>query len=400
MKSICLFILLSCMSVNLFAQGEVKLSQFLKMIQEQNLDLKVDQAKLEAAQAKSQGLSIPPPMVSFNQMTMDSGMKANGFEVSQTIPFPTKISNDYSARKNMAKSQEEMQLGNQNEILAQAKLLYFTLWANQEKLDLLRSKKSILQEHIKLSRSTARSDSFAGIHILKAESDTDFLENEIEAKEQTLLEIQFQIAALLNKESSFKFTAIEPPLSEIPQVETPEQTHQLKALKFELESYKSKESEAKSSWFPELSLKYKEMGATDTDSRYNEIMVGISLPFVFFWGPNSESKTASAERMQAELQFEKKKRAIESEKHILSSKVENLKKQIETLKTKLIPRAEKRMKLTHNLTPRDMETIQDHRETMEAFPDLKMKALELRFEYEKSIADLEKYKATKGLSYE
>lgn len=395
-----IFLLLLFVSINVSAQEEVKLSQFLKMVQEKNLDLKVDQAKLEAAVAKSKGLSIPPPMVSFNQMTMDSGMKANGFEVSQTIPFPTKLSADYSARKSMAKSQAEMQLGNQNEILAQAKLLYFDLWANQEKLAILKSKKSIIQEHIKLSRSAARSDSFAGIHILKAESDTDLLENEIEGQSQTIQEVQFQIAALLNRESSFKFTATEPPLSDIPEIETSEQTHQLKALKFELDSYKSKEFEAKSSWFPELSLKYKEMGATETDSRYNEIMVGVSLPFVFFWGPNAESKTASAERMQVELQFEKKKRIIESDKYILNSKVETLKKQINTLKTKLLPRAEKRMKLAHNLTPRDMETLQDHRETMEAFPDLKMKILELRFEYEKAIADLEKYRSQKGLSYE
>lgn len=386
-----LFILSLSLASNVYANEQVSLPQFLKMIQEQNLDLKVDQAKLEAAQARSKGLSIPPPMVSFNQMTMDSGMKTNGFEVSQTIPFPTKLSNDYSARQKLAKSQEEMRHASQNEILAQAKLIYFNLWANQEKLDLLKNKKSVIQNHVKLSRSTARSDSFAGIHILKAESDVDFLENEIEAQEQIIQEIQFQIAALLNKESSFKFEATEPPLSNLPQIESPEQTHQLKALKFELESYRSKESDAKSSWFPELTLKYKEMGATETDPRYNEIMVGVSLPFIFFWGPNSESKSASAERMQSELEYEKKKRSIESEKHILSSKVETLKRQLETLKTKLIPRAEKRMKLAHNLTPRDMETLQDHRETMEAFPDLKMKALELRLEYEKAITELEKY---------
>lgn len=391
-----LFVISLLFTSKLYAQEQLALPQFLKMIQEQNLDLKVDQAKLEAAQARSKGLSIPPPMVSFNQMTMDSGMKANGFEVSQTIPFPTKLSNDYSARQKLAKSQEEMRLGNQNEIFAQAKLVYFNLWANQEKLSLLKSKKSVIQDHIKLSRSTARSDSFAGIHILRAESDVDFLENEIEAQEQAIHEIQLQIAALLNKESSFKFEATEPPLSEIPLIESAEQTHQLKALKFELESFKSKESEAKSSWFPELSLKYKEMGSTETNPSYNEVMLGVTLPFVFFWGPNAESKSASAERMQSELEYEKKKRSIESEKYILTSKIETLKKQLDTLKTKLIPRAEKRMKLAHNLTPRDMETLQDHRETMEAFPELKMKALELRLEYESAIADLEKYKSQRG----
>lgn len=400
MNIVSLFIIFLFFASKLYAQEQIPLNHYLKMVQEQNLDLKVDQAILEATQAKSKGLAIPPPMVSFNQMTMDSGMKTNGFEVSQTIPFPTKLSNDYSARQKLAKSQAEMRLGSQNEILAQAKLMYFNLWANQEKFSLLKSKKSVIQDHIKLSRSAARSDSFAGIHILKAESDVDFLENEIVAQEQTIQEIHFQIAALLNKDSSFKFEAIEPPLSDIPLAESADQSHQLKALKFELESFKSKESEAKSSWFPELSLKYKEMGATEADPRYNEIMVGVTLPFVFFWGPNSESKSASAERMQSELEYEKKKRSIESEKYILTSKIDTLKKQLETLKTKLIPRAEKRMKLAHNLTPRDMETLQDHRETMEAFPDLKMKALELRLEYEKAIADLEKYKSQRGLSYE
>ncbi len=400
MNSIIIFLGLFFTYANLNAEEPVNLSQFLKMVQERSLDLKVDQAKLEAAQARSVGLAIPPPMIGFNQMTMDSGMKANGFEISQTIPFPTKLSNDYSARQNLAKAQEEMRLANQNEIFAKAKLIYFNLWSNQEKLSLLKSKKSIILDHIKLSKSVARSDSFASIHTLKAESDTDFLENEIEAQEQAIQESQFQIAAFLDKDSSFKFTATEPPLSPIPQIESPEQTHQLKALKFELESYRSRESEAKSAWFPELNLKYKEMGATDSRPGYSEIMLGVSLPFVFFWGPNAESKSASAEKMQAELEYKKTKRTIESEKYVLISKVESLKKQLEILKTRLIPRAEKRMKIARNLSPRDMETLQDRRETTEAFPDLKIKALELRIDYEKAIADLEKYVSQKGLSYE
>jgi hypothetical protein len=38
-----------------------------------------------------------------------------------------------------------------------------------------------------------------------------------------------------------------------------------------------------------------------------------------------------------------------------------------------------------------METIQDHRETMEAFPELKMIELDLRVQYEEAIAELEKF---------
>ena len=87
--------------------------------------------------------------------------------------------------------------------------------------------------------------------------------------------------------------------------------------------------------------------------------------------------------MAGEYEFEKQKRILDSDKVILFSRLESLKKQIDNLNNKLIPRAEKRMKLVHNLAPRDMETIQDHRETMETFPDLKLKSLDLRMAYDR-----------------
>lgn len=128
-------------------------------------------------------------------------------------------------------------------------------------------------------------------------------------------------------------------------------------------------------------------------------MVGVTLPFAFFWQPNSESKAASSERLQAEYELEKQKRSIDADKKILIGRIESFKKQIDTLKQKLIPRAEKRMKLVHNLAPRDMETLQDHRETMEAFPELKMKLLSLRVDYEQAVSGLEKY-LSKGSEHE
>lgn len=383
------------------AQERLSLQKFLALAQEKNLDLKVDLAKSEAARARAIGINIPPPMVSLDRMKMDSGMTANGFEVSQTVPFPTKLAGDSSARKYEAKSQEQMRLSRQNEILAEGKLLYFSLWANQEKLSLLESKKKILGDHIKLSRSTARSDSFASVHVLKTESDLDLLENEIESSNQVVRESQQKIANFLNEDPSrFQIIAEEPELSPIPQINSIEESHQIQALKFDLESFKEKEFVAKSSWLPDFNLTYKEMGPTDMASRYNEVMIGVTLPFVFFWEPYAVSKTASSERLKAQFELEKQKRGIETEKSTLLTKAESLKKQILNLKDKTIPRAEKRMKLVHNLAPRDMETLQDHRETMEALPELKMKALEYRIEYEQAISVLEKYVSNKGSTHE
>lgn len=397
MKSLLLIFIVSTYAATSYSQ-ELTLEDYLTQVKEQSLDLKIEQAKSDSLDSKSTGLAIPPPMIGFSQMKEQDGSSANGLEINQTIPFPTKLSGDHNARKNEFQSQEESRLNSQRQTLLKAKLSYLLLWQAQEKQSLLAEKKEVLQDHIKISRSTARSDSFAAIHLLKAESDLDLLENEIETAKQNVRERRFDMAILTNTDPLlFKFTVVEPKISQIPKINPIEESHLYKSKFFILESLKSKEFEAKSSWLPDFNLRYKEMGATNTSMKYNEVMVGITLPFVFFWEPYSASKQASRERLIGEYDLEKERRGFSLEKTVLLSRIESLKKQLDTLNNKLIPRAEKRMKLVHNLAPRDMETLQDHRETMEAFPDLKMKALEFRIEYEKSVADLEKYVSTEDL---
>lgn len=372
------------------------LEEYLVKAKEQNLDFKIAESKSESIEAKSTGLAISAPMIGFSQMQTQDGSSANGFEINQMIPFPTKLFSDHSARKYMHHSQEESRLDINKQLLLEARLLYFSLWQSQVRLSLLQEKKDVLQEHIKISRSTARSNSFAAIHVLKAESDLDLLNNDIESAKQIIREKQFAMANFMNSDpSSFKVIASEPKISALPKLNSIEESYLFKAKKFNLESLKAKEHEAKASWLPDFNLRYKEMGATSTSMKYKEIMVGVTLPFIFFWEPYVISKQASLERLIGEYQLEKEKRNFNSDKIVLLSRVESLHKQLDTLYNKLIPRAEKRMKIVHNLAPTDMETLQDHRETMEALPDLKMKALDLRMEYERSVADLEKYVADK-----
>ena len=87
---------------NAAAQGRMTLTDFLDLARRQNLDLKIEQAKSDAAQSKAIGVAIPPPMLSVSQMKAIDGSQANGFEVSQSIPFPTKLVGDRSARKRVA----------------------------------------------------------------------------------------------------------------------------------------------------------------------------------------------------------------------------------------------------------------------------------------------------------
>lgn len=388
--------LLVAPGAKVLAQDALTLDSFLAQVKAQNLGLKVESAKVEAASARAVGINLPPPMVGYIQMNEDGGSGTSGFEVSQTIPFPTKLTSDRSARKFEAEAQSEMQKAFSSEVIAKARLLYFSIWAAQERLGLLKEKKAVIGQHIKLSRAGSRSDSSSNIHILKAESDVDALDNELLTAEQMLRNKQIEAAEFVNADpSNFRPSVKEPQVSELPNSSIIESPHQLESARLTLESFKARESEAKSSWFPELNLRYKQMGASSMFQRYNEVMVGVSLPFVFFWEPRATSSSASAQRLQAELEFARTTRKIQTEKSALFVKAESLKKQLDNLVTKLLPRAEKRMRLVHNLAQRDMESLQDHRETMQAFPELKLKALEYREQYEDAVSELQKYAQSK-----
>lgn len=377
--------------ISVFADEPMKLQQFLSEAQGQNLTLKAEDASALAAKEGAVGIALPPPMVGITQMQDQSG-KATNFEISQTIPFPTKISSDHSARKFEAEAKSAMRSARELEILADGKLIYFKLWKAQERITFLQEKKGAIELHLKLARATTRSDSFLKIHLIKSESDLDFLQNEILQAEQERREKQIEAATFLDRDPrDFKLLATEPPLSPLPKDDLHQTSYQIEAKRFDLEALKAREREANATWFPEFNLRYREMGGTQMTPRYSEVMIGASLPFIFFWEPKAASGKAAAERMQGEFLLSQEKRRVDSRRAFLFTKAESLRKQLDQFKEKLLPRAEQRMRLVHNLAPRDMETLQDHREAMESLPDLKLKALEIREQYEDAVVELDKF---------
>jgi outer membrane protein TolC len=371
----------------------ISLDQFVHDATARNLSLKAIGASTEAKQQDAYGIRLPPPQASLIQMHM-SGSDASGFMVDQSVPFPTKITSEHNTRRTQALANEAAKNAREREITSAAKFLYFRLWESQERFRLLNEKAKIVKDHIRLARAAARSDSFLKIHVLKAENDLDLLKNEILQAEQGIRERQIEAAEFLNRDpQTFRPVALEFPLSPIPNESSLEKPFQLQTTKFELESLRSKEKEVRASWFPDFNLQYKEMGATPMMPRYSEVMVGATFPFVFFWETKAESDRAAAERQEGEFLFEKERLKIDAERTTLLERAASLKKQLDQFSNELIPRAEKRLKIVHNLAPRDMETMQDQRETMEAFPDLKLKALSVREQYEKTVMELEKFKS-------
>lgn len=375
--------------VSTHGEEKLQLGEYLQQVESLNLDLKIEHAMVEGARANAIGVNIPAPMAGYIHSWEKGGASSRGFEVSQSLPFPTKIYSDRKVRKLEADSHAELHASKKAEILAQAKLAFITYWVASEKVQILETRKKNLFDHLKLARAGARSDSSMKVHLLRAESDIDLLENEIDEANQDLVERRNAIALHLGEtnSASILFPA-EPPLSEFKILQT--ESYQVRVAKAELNLSEAKAGGAYQSWLPDLSLKYKQMTGTPMTAGYSEIMVGASIPFVFPWEPYRQSRIATEERNQFQYRFQKANIELENSKNSLVSRAVSYKNQLQNIESKILPRAHKRMELLHGIAPRDMESLQDHREILENFSELRLKALNLRLDYERVAAELEK----------
>jgi len=362
---------------------------FWQKARETNLDLKIRETESDIAKANAIGINIEPPMVGYMNRSDNSG-SADGIEIKQTIPFPTKITNDYLARKYEAKSRDEIRLATEAEIFAKARLVYFNLWKALKLKEILNEKKLVIKKHIKLARAVSRSDSFLKVHLIRTESDLELLENDLIATDQDIKEKTAAMAEFINSDSS----EFNPVLKEIPIItitEKPQNPHQLEAKKLTVESRKKRENEADSEWLPDIFLRYRNMGKTQMMPATEETMIGISLPFVFPWEPKAISKKSAATKELAQIEYQKEKIKIETEIKTMMTRLKSLKERLDNVNQKLIPLARKRVSLIQNLAPRDLSTLQEYLETMKNLPELKLEALKVRTEYEQTTAEILKY---------
>lgn len=163
------------------------LEGFLEATKKESPDLAVEKANLEAASARASGIRIAPPMVGLMQMK-ESGTSRNGYEISQELPFPTKLIQEKKVRDLEFETQKENSGYQKTLILNEARNAYLSFWSSYEKLQILKDKHHWLKHHVSLTRSATRSDSLAQIHLLEVESDSDLIENEILSIESELSE--------------------------------------------------------------------------------------------------------------------------------------------------------------------------------------------------------------------
>lgn len=367
--------------------NSLTLDEYLKRAQNQSPEVKIEKAMSEEANSRSQGLRLPPPMVGVMNMT-NSGGSNKGIEIQQEIPFPTKMMREKEIRELEAKAQGSLFSYRKNEILLKARLAYFEFWKTFQVKKILEEKQSWIRNHVKISRTSARSNSTAQIHLLGTESEADLFENEVLEAQTELIEKTNSLKVFVPDLVTENLVPETEPKLELIEVDSNAKSQFIDSKEKELQLAESLKSLKKQSYLPDMILRYRSFEGNEMTPRNEEIMVGISLPFLFLWQPNSEISEASARVQRSQAELQKAKISFETRLSTLKEKSQALQKQVLTLKEKLLPRAHKRMKLVENLSATTMEGLDEHRMVMLDYLDLKFKEITARTDYEKTIAEI------------
>jgi cobalt-zinc-cadmium efflux system outer membrane protein len=411
MKKLCFIPLttawIAFLSLTAFADDtfskKLSLSNVIEIALKNHPQIEATQARLEEASGRRQAApSLPPPMVSYNSMGERGpyqGLMQATLEVSQRVPFPTKLTGESRVRSFEEKAAQSQIQAEKLAIQSAAKAAFFDLYRAREQIRLTEEKLRILENHLSRIRSIALSDRIIQSHIVQIQTEVELAKNELEKLRANEQVAQGSLNVSMGAEPDHSIPSLdEPPLTELPSgmkeqnaEEKISQHPTIQALHGTVEAFDASTRLAKSDWLPDFAFTFRRNWRYDNVMPSNyEFAVGIELPFLFFWQPNGKTAETSARLQETQAQVVQTTREFKLQ--LLKARVDafNLRSRLTNYTKLILPQAEKRLKIAHSIAPTDMESINEHREAMESNIDLQIAALNVRVDYEKAVAEWEK----------
>lgn len=355
------------------------IESFLSKVKIKNLDIASQGNLISAAEARSKGLSLKAPMVGVAQMRNLEGV-SYAFEVQQEVPLSSRLSKDKKSREDSYELQKKESEYFSREKLLEARVAYVSYWKNYEKIKYTEEVRNWLKQHAEYVRSVVRSDAATNVYALEIQSYLGLIENEVSSLKGLLENEKVKL-----KELSFDET-YDPGVPTLDEPKPlPEEALSSRISSINLSKLKVASSNlevAQTASLPNLFFKARKLDRPMVGMANQEIMVGIDLPFAYFWQPRAEKAEAIANKYQAEANYRKSEVQSEAMKLALKEKAAILSNQLKTLKGVSVPAAEKALKYSKNIAPRDMSGLETHRRIFQDYIELKSQLLEIRMNYE------------------
>jgi outer membrane protein TolC len=318
-------------------------------------------------------------MIGVSQMRNLQG-NAYAFEIQQQVPLSSKLTDDKRTREHKFDLQKKESSYFSDSVLLEARLAFVNYWASYEKLKLMEELQKWLKHHLEYSQSLARSDTEMRVYALEIESSIGIYDNEInniknslESEKVKLRRFVFDSSyepniPIFGDPSGFSESSGSSRISEL----------DLSRLRVATSDFEV----AKSANLPNLFMKVRKLDRPMLGMANQEVMVGIDLPFAFFWQARAEEAEASASKIVAQARYQKSLVESEAFKKSLKAQADLTKMQLQNLDRISIPAADKRLRLLKNISPRDMSGLNSHYKVFQDAIELKSQRVDVRYRYE------------------
>lgn len=356
---------------------------------ENNLMLKEEKHNLKAIESSST-TNWSSPELAISEMNgntpfFDSETKMQrSIEVSQMLPNPLRIAANQRIKKNSEKVQSDQVSVAFKTVKAEAFKIFLGLYQNQKEYEILSNKKIQLEKFFERLKSTQIQEQEEKIQISEAQNELSELKLNITLNQNEYKRMKTMLNQMLDVAPETEVTA--PILHEIilDKRANTQSSSEIKILNSKIDLMESDLSMKNSEFFPEFSLKAKfNKSYTPAIENSKEIMVGITLPFLF-WGQQQNGVDSARYKIEA-MKFARSNQlaAISNKSTTLRSEIEDLLSSLNFLKESNLPIKEKKMKLFFNYSYTDMKTMMNYKMSFDDVYMVKMKILEKEMELHK-----------------
>jgi cobalt-zinc-cadmium efflux system outer membrane protein len=397
MKKVPLFLtilltILLGLSTSLKADTVLSFVDYWKEVQESNPTIQ-EQIAIIKSNERLPSLEIPSPEVSISQMNAEVPFSSRAkmkrtLELSQKIPFPSKFSNAKDVKNTNIKKSYEAESLWEKTLKEEAYQAFLTYEKNQEIKNIFNEKIKFYQDHLIHSKALQVTNQTYQTYLIDIELEISTLQSEIKLIDIAISENKFLLNQIRNHDTNDPLDALKLPELTSPQsyVEEGLKDHpKQKQNQYEIANMNSKLEMAKLDWAPDFNLKLRSIKSySRLISDGKEIMIGMTLPFVFPWQRNDKVESLSYKLKAQEFKGQEIHNQLNQEYLTLKNKIAERWALLVIYKDKTLPLIKTKLKLARKLTILDMQSLNVHKDAIDQYTNLKLKIIEEETNYRMS----------------
>jgi outer membrane protein TolC len=321
------------------------------------------------------------------------------FSISQTIPFPGKLTLKGRLAQSEALAAGEEYEAATRQVVAEVKSAYYSLFLAHKSIEIEHQRKELLQKLAKMAETKYAVGEVSQHDVLRAQVELSLsADNLITLQERELPTAEARLNGILNRPPRSplgipeEFSILEIRLTDKELEElTLEHRQVLKAMEYEMEKTRTAYSLAKMEYVPNFTVRLvQEEMDTPTGKEINRgVAASINLP-VWFWTKNHGISEKRAKKSGAEASYLAMRNVVLFEVQSALARYRASRRRVSLFEVTVIPLAEQALKAAtvgYETGKVDFLTLMDSERTLR---DVKLRYYEALVQHGVDVADLER----------